>query len=319
MADVLWRPLRLFVQAPAFALVVYTICNAAFIFFAGLSQLLSKLIYPAGTVVVWAIMFGFLCQFLARLVAYPGSINFVRRSVENSFGKDIATKLKETANLTNSAVRLMVVKLDVKQSLEAMAMVRAIDSSFIAQMKDILRISAEHEWLSPDGVHVRQLFMKWSSTFQEFDRLMLELSPTALSALPHAIASVFGGAPAITRTPPASPIASPEPQPETGPGSQVVEDGVSTPSTTPILKDRARSNLLSPGSSTPCVPQPKAASTSGAALAQAVQVVKMAATITEMTNDLVATAPLFYEPDIPPGYLRSIKSALRSLRVRTES
>ena len=38
--------------------------------------------YPVGAAVAWALAIAALMRFLARLVAYPGSVNFLRRAVE---------------------------------------------------------------------------------------------------------------------------------------------------------------------------------------------------------------------------------------------
>lgn len=66
-----------------------------FLVVGGITALVARLVTPAGAGVLWIGGTLLLIRFLARLVAYPGSVNSVRRSIEYGFGKSIATKTKE--------------------------------------------------------------------------------------------------------------------------------------------------------------------------------------------------------------------------------
>ena len=76
--------------------------NAVFLLIGGLTALIARLVYPAGAAMIWVGGSFLLIRFLARLVAYPGSVNSVRRSIEYGFGKSISTKTKEVCYLLST-------------------------------------------------------------------------------------------------------------------------------------------------------------------------------------------------------------------------
>eukprot|EP00750_Incisomonas_marina_P007301 INCI14792.2.p1 GENE.INCI14792.2~~INCI14792.2.p1 ORF type:complete len:1013 (-),score=162.38 INCI14792.2:1831-4869(-) len=207
VADVLWRPLRLIAAAPKTAFFCFLGFNAVFLLIGGLTALIARLVYPAGAAMIWVGGSFLLIRFLARLVAYPGSVNSVRRSIEYGFGKSISTKTKEVCNITNSAVNSLLMRQDVQNAVEAMAMARGPRKSFVQQLQRMLNVSLQQKTLDSAGLRAQTLVNEWVDAFDALDRLLLDLNPATVAAA-TAAAAARGPASSeglTSRTPPISP------------------------------------------------------------------------------------------------------------------